>query len=86
MRTNNHAEAVFRVGVVVLLVLGGIIGAVRALEVWIGTVRGDQDRVRQLMRAFRRGRVTKWYADATRTPRMHFCRMWGVAVGSRTRQ
>jgi len=68
MRTNSHriAGAVFRVFVVALLVLGGIIGAVRALEVWIGTVRGNQDRVRQLMRAFRQGRVTKWYADATR--------------------
>jgi deazaflavin-dependent oxidoreductase (nitroreductase family) len=67
MRSNNPAEAVFRVFVVALLVLGGIIGAVLALQVWIErTVRGNQDRVKQLMRAFRRGRVTKWYADATR--------------------
>lgn len=60
-------KTVFGVFVVVLLALGGIVGALLALQVWIArTVRGDQDRVRQLMRAFTRSRATKWYADGTR--------------------
>ena len=64
---NRIPKAVFRVFVVALLVLGGIIGALLAVDVWIARrVRGNQDRVRQLMRAFMRVRVTKWYADATR--------------------
>ncbi|HUH68281.1 MAG TPA: nitroreductase family deazaflavin-dependent oxidoreductase [Mycobacterium sp.] len=69
MRAENQRipEAVFRVFVVALLVLGGMIGALLAFQVWIATrIRGNQDRVRKLIRAFTRARVTKWYADATR--------------------
>ncbi len=69
MRTDNQRvpEAVFRGCVVALLVLGGVVGAVLAVDVWIARrITGNQDRVRQLMRAFKRARVTKWYADATR--------------------
>jgi deazaflavin-dependent oxidoreductase (nitroreductase family) len=69
MRAENQRipEVVFRVFVVALLVLGGIIGAVLAVDVWIARrIRGNQDRVRRLMRAFTRVRATKWYADATR--------------------
>ena len=54
MRAENQRvpEAVFRVFVVALLVLGGIVGAVLALDVWIArTVRENQDRVKQLMRS-----------------------------------
>jgi len=57
MRTENQRipKAVLRVFVVALLVLGGIIGAVLAFDVWVArTVRGNQDRVRQLMRVFMR--------------------------------
>ena len=69
MRTEKKRipKAVLRVFVVALVVLGGIIGALLAVDVWIARwVRGNQDRVRQLMRAFMRVRVTRWYADATR--------------------
>lgn len=69
MRAENQRipEVVFRVFVVALLVLSGIIGAVLAVDVWIARrIRGNQNRVRRLMRAFTRVRATKWYADATR--------------------
>jgi hypothetical protein len=69
MRAHNQRipKVVVRVFVVALLVLGGIIGALLASDVWIAkTVRGNQDHVRQLVRAFMRSRATKWYADANR--------------------
>ncbi len=69
MRADNQRipKAVFRIFAVALLVLGGIIGAVLAFDVWVArTVRGNQDRVRQLMRVFMRVRFLKWYADTTR--------------------
>lgn len=69
MRATNQRfkTTVFGVVGVALLALGGIVGALLTFEVWIArTVRGNQDRVRRLIKAFTRGRATKWYADFTR--------------------